>query len=76
MDTSKHDFSGLFAQLGLAADPASIRAFLSTHSLPAGMALAAAPFWNVGQSDFLSQALDDDGDWAELIDALATQLSK
>jgi hypothetical protein len=76
MDTSQHDFAGLFAQLGLPNEPAAMRAFVAAHALPAGQALAEAPFWSPAQSAFLAEALADDGDWAEVIDALALLLSK
>ncbi|SFZ79256.1 DUF2789 domain-containing protein [Chitinimonas taiwanensis] len=76
MDTSQHDFAGLFAQLGLPNEPAAMRAFVAAHALPAGLALAEAPFWSPAQSAFLAEALADDGDWAEVIDALALLLSK
>lgn len=76
MDTSTHDFSGLFAQLGLANDVDSIRAFIESHSLPVGCHVAEADFWNIGQAAFLAEHLASDDDWAELIDALALRLSR
>ena len=45
MDTSTHSLSGLFRQLGLADEPAAIRAFIASHPLPHGAALADALFW-------------------------------
>ncbi|PHV11638.1 DUF2789 domain-containing protein [Chitinimonas sp. BJB300] len=76
MDTSKHDFGGLFAQLGLPNDLPAMKAFVASHTLPAGVALAEAKFWNPSQADFLAEELAEDGDWAEVVDALALLLSE
>ena len=75
MDTSEHSLSGLFKQLGLPAGRAEIEAFLREHRLAEGQALARAPFWNKAQAQFLSEALEEDSDWAELADELALLLS-
>jgi len=66
-----HNFSELFAQLGLGNSPDDIEAFLLQHSpLPPEIKLADAPFWSSAQADFLRQALYADSDWAEIVDAL------
>jgi hypothetical protein len=71
MDTSRHDLTTLFEQLGLDGDAGAIDAFVAVHRpLAAGMTLADAPFWNAGQRAFLAEALADDSDWTELVDAL------
>lgn len=71
MDTSKHTLSTLFEQLGLPADEDGIKKFIAQHSpLPREIALQDAPFWSPGQSQFLEEGLEDDSDWAELIDEL------
>ncbi|WP_043308651.1 DUF2789 domain-containing protein [Pseudomonas sp. ML96] len=75
MDTSKHNFSGLFKQLGLPNGKADIETFLREHRLAEGQALPKAPFWNKAQSQFLSEALANDSDWAEVVDELAVLLS-
>lgn len=75
MDTSKNTLSTLFQQLGLAADDASIEEFVRQHSpLPQTVALADANFWNLGQSQFLQEGLEDDSNWAEAIDELSALL--
>ena len=74
MDTSNHDLPALFRQLGLNADAAAIRAFIASHPLPADTDIEHAPFWSPSQAAFLKQALDEDADWAELVDELATLL--
>ncbi|MBW0148597.1 DUF2789 domain-containing protein [Marinobacter arenosus] len=71
MDTSKHTLSTLFEQLGLAADEKSIEDFVARYSpLPREIALQDAPFWSESQSHFLEEGLEDDSDWAEIIDEL------
>ncbi|MBW7472249.1 DUF2789 domain-containing protein [Marinobacter sp. M216] len=71
MDTSKHTLNTLFEQLGLAADEKSIEDFVARYSpLPREIALQDAPFWSESQSHFLEEGLEDDSDWAEIIDEL------
>lgn len=71
MDTSKHNFSTLFEQLGMPSDSKSIEEFIAKHSpLPGDIALQDAPFWSESQSHFLEEGLEEDSDWAEIIDEL------
>lgn len=75
MDTSKHTLAALFEQLGMPSDQASIERFISRHSpLPSEIALQDAPFWSDSQSNFLEEGLEDDSDWAEIIDELDAQM--
>lgn len=75
MDQSFHRFSELFAQLGLPMDEAGIRGFLSTHSpLAPQVLLADAPFWTPAQAALLREELQEDGDWAEVVDRLNAAL--
>jgi hypothetical protein len=75
MDTSKHTFTTLFEQLGLAADDQSIEDFISRYSpLPREIALQDAPFWSESQSHFLEEGLEEDSDWAEIIDELDARM--
>ena len=76
MDTSHHDLSNLFRQLGLPGEAQAIDTFLAAHRLPASMALVDAPFWSRTQAEFLREALADDSDWAEAADELAMRLSQ
>ncbi|AOX99722.1 DUF2789 domain-containing protein [Jeongeupia sp. USM3] len=75
MDTSPHTLAVLFKQLGLPDDAHSIRQFIASHRLAAGVSLPDAPFWAPAQAEFLAEALDDDSDWAEMADELAALLS-
>jgi hypothetical protein len=75
MDTSKHSLNTLFEQLGMPSDNASIEQFVSQHSpLPREIALQDAPFWSESQSHFLEEGLEEDSDWAEIIDELDAML--
>jgi len=75
MDTSKHTLTTLFDQLGLASDEASIKEFIDRHSpLAREVAIQDAPFWSESQSHFLKEGLEEDSDWAEMIDELDAQL--
>lgn len=72
MDTSHHEFSDLFAQLGLPDDAEGIDKFISTHSpLDPDTKLVDAPFWNESQRKFLKDAYIEDADqWIMMIDQL------
>ena len=75
MDLSGHKFRDLFRQLGLADDTPAIESFIAAHRpLPGNVALADAPFWTPGQSQFLREEIVEDADWAELVDSLDTSL--
>ena len=75
MNSPFHTMSDLFAQLGLPADQAAVDQFIATHrSLAAGVLLSEAPFWTPAQASFLSEALLEDADWAEVIDELNAEL--
>jgi len=75
MDTTPHSMETLFAQLGLPNDPPSIERFIATcGSLDNGLPLHEARFWNPAQAAFLRDAVTQDADWAETVDALNTRL--
>ena len=75
MEHGVHPFSELFEQLGLPADNASIQAFIERHApLPDGVGLAEAPFWNQSQAELIRSALEEDADWAEVVDQLNAAL--
>ncbi|TVM05687.1 DUF2789 domain-containing protein [Vreelandella aquamarina] len=77
MEKPVHHFSELFEQLGLANDAASIERFIERHSpLADEMPLADAPCWNEGQAEFLREAVDEDADWAEVVDHLDASMHK
>ena len=76
MESPVHRLGDLFRQLGLPDDPSAIEDFIATHRpLPAGVALADAPFWSPSQAGFLREEVSDDADWAEVVDSLGALLS-
>lgn len=75
MEHGFHPLTELFAQLGLANDTKSIETFIARHRpLAHNVALADAKFWNVGQKQFLQEAIAQDADWAEAVDHLDAML--
>ncbi|MCJ8271315.1 MAG: DUF2789 domain-containing protein [Psychrosphaera sp.] len=70
MDTTPHNFSTLFAQLGLENDKENIERFIASHKLDNNLAIKNAPFWNPSQKMFIQESLHEDGDWSEMIDQL------
>jgi hypothetical protein len=75
MNPFDHRFCELFAQLGLPADDASIRQFITRHApLAPGVRLADATFWTPSQASFLREAIGQDADWAEVADQLSAAL--
>ena len=77
MEKATHDLADLFRQLGLPDTPAEIERFVAAHRpLPRGTPLAEAPFWSPSQAQFLREEINEDADWAELVDVLAAMLSE
>jgi hypothetical protein len=71
MESPVHTLTALFQQLGLPADSAGLEAFVSRHApLMESLALADAPFWSASQAAFLREQIDEDADWAEVVDQL------
>ncbi|WP_413113757.1 DUF2789 domain-containing protein [Thaumasiovibrio sp. DFM-14] len=76
MELFSHNLASLFEQLGLESSPHAIKTFVSSHHLHTGERLHDADFWRPSQRHFLNEALDEDADWAEAIDLLATLLRR
>ncbi|MEE8057528.1 MAG: DUF2789 domain-containing protein [Pseudomonadales bacterium] len=74
MDTSSHNLESLFQQLGLSNNSTSIEAFIANNHLPHNIPLEQAAFWTAGQAQFIQEALEQDSDWAEVVDQLDAQL--
>ena len=71
METSFHTLNALFDQLGLASCDQAIEEFITKNKpLPDSVALYEADLWNASQASFLEQGIDQDADWAEIIDRL------
>lgn len=66
-----HRFGELFEQLGLPADVPGIEAFIQSHSpLRHDTRLEDAAFWSPAQAALLREHLQDDSDWAGVVDQL------
>ena len=75
MEDNFHSMPNLFAQLGLPSGPTDIQAFIETNRpLPAHLKLHEAPFWSPSQAVFLLDQVQDDADWAGIIDELDSEL--
>ncbi|MBU3069542.1 DUF2789 domain-containing protein [Aestuariicella sp. G3-2] len=74
MDTSLHSMNSLFQQLGLPHDDEDIETFITRHRLDQGQMLSEATFWSPNQARFLKEAVEEDADWAEVVDQLDARL--
>ncbi|MDS4026449.1 MAG: DUF2789 family protein [Candidatus Contendobacter sp.] len=71
MDTTPHNLSTLFDQLGLQSDAVAIKTFIHWHRpLDSRTPLHQASWWTAAQAEFLLQAIEEDSDWAEQVDEL------
>ncbi|MEH6825350.1 MAG: DUF2789 domain-containing protein [Motiliproteus sp.] len=71
MDTFQHTIGTLFAQIGLPDNDQYIQKFIHEHRhLDDAIRLDQAPFWTSVQANFLKEAIDEDSDWAEVVDQL------
>ena len=71
MDTSDHyKMSTLFAQLGLPSEPEEVEKFIAQNKVTENQRLDQAGFWSREQSRFLIECIEEDSDWAELVDHL------
>jgi hypothetical protein len=75
METHIHPLTALFDQLGLKSNDEDIQKFIHQHRpIPRETELHKAGFWSPSQASFLEQALDEDADWAEVVDQLNIML--
>lgn len=75
METMTHDLQALFQQLGLDSSHEAIANFVQSNGpLPKSVSLEAANFWTQSQSRFLTEAIQQDSDWAEVVDELNVML--
>jgi hypothetical protein len=74
MEAPLHSLNNLFAQLGLPAEPEAVERFIASHRLPSNVRLPEATFWTSAQAAFLAEEVEDDADWAEVVDQLNSRL--
>lgn len=74
-ETTTHQLSDLFAQLGLPSDQISIEHFIQKYGpFTTDIQLSDAFFWSPAQAAFLREEMLNDADWVEVIDQLNQQL--
>lgn len=75
MESPNHSLNSLFMQLGLDNSDEAIDMYISKHNFLAhNVLLHEADFWNPSQAAFLKQAVDEDADWAIVVDQLDSML--
>ncbi|MBK7355587.1 DUF2789 domain-containing protein [Propionivibrio sp.] len=75
MERHIHNMKNLFSQLGQPSDDEAIARFLAKNRpLPNGVPLHEADFWTPSQASFLRDAVSDDADWSEVVEALNAEL--
>ncbi|MEM5527307.1 DUF2789 domain-containing protein [Gammaproteobacteria bacterium AS21] len=75
MESPIHTIVSLFNQLGLDDTAEGIDNFIEINSpLPSTVMLHEADIWNTSQAAFLKQAVEEDADWAEIVNQLDTML--
>lgn len=74
MESSFHSLENLFLQLGLDNSTASIDAFVQNNKLAHDETLQDASCWTPAQSAFIEECLNEDSDWAEVVDQLNVML--
>lgn len=71
MELSDHTIHSLFKQLGLPSTEEDVQRFIAEHGpLRGDVRLADASFWTPAQSQFLREEIQEDADWAEVVDQL------
>lgn len=71
MDMSEHTLNSLFQQLGLPETDTAIDHFIEQHKGTNRQGpLHEADFWSESQANFLQEAIEEDSDWAEIVDHL------
>jgi len=71
MEPNSHDLDSLFKQLGLAGSNESVQEFIrKNRPIPNNVELHQADFWTAAQASFLKEAIEEDADWAEVVDVL------
>ncbi len=75
MESSAHNLTALFDQLGLDSADAAIDAFVAVNKpIAKHIPLCSASCWNASQATFLKDAIEQDADWAEVVDHLDAML--
>ncbi len=77
MEAASHTLPDLFGQLGLPNTESDIKRFVAQHApLDCAVRLSEASFWSQAQSTFLREEINEDADWAEVVDQLNLMLRR
>ncbi len=77
MEPPIHNLASLFKQLGLDCTNEAIKGFINRNGpVPSNLVLHEAEFWSASQAFFLKEAIEEDADWAEIVDELNVLLRK
>jgi len=77
MEPPIHNLVSLFKQLGLESTNEAIEDFIyRNRPLPGNLVPYKAKFWNASQASFLKEAVEEDADWAEIVDELNVLLRR
>lgn len=69
MEQPVHSLNALFDQLGLASSESDIQSFIEKHSpIPDKTLLHEASCWTTSQATLLKELIEEDADWAEVVD--------
>lgn len=74
MNLEYHTLNALFAQLGLPSDDDSINLFVKDHALDKDVRIDQAAFWPSNKAEFLRECIQQDSDWALVVDQLEERL--
>ncbi len=73
-DLLNYTFKDLFAQLGLPNSEPAIEQFIKQRAAFSFSDFGHDPNWTPAQREFLHTALEEDANWARLIDQLSKRL--
>lgn len=74
MGASVYCLSTLFEQLGLSGKDDDIETFIRDHRLSEGTKVYEAEYWTPQQAAFLKESLDQNAEWALIVDELNVRL--
>lgn len=69
-----HSIAELFKQLGLQNTEDAISSFINTNKTHNNVSVDQLGIWNMAQATFLKECIDDDADWAGIVDELNSRL--
>ncbi|GAB3057720.1 DUF2789 domain-containing protein [Simiduia litorea] len=74
MNIEFNTLGALFSQLGLPSDDDFINRFVDEHKLDKSIRIDQASFWSPNKARFLRDAIEEDAEWAGIVDQLDGRL--